>query len=147
MVDVGQFDGVADADRSCVRLFLAGNHPEERGFPRAVGADDPDNAAGRQLKGHTIDQQLVAVPFGDIFGFNDQIAQARPRRDIQLARAGFALEIFPQQFLVGLDARLGFGMPAFGRHANPFQLALERFDAVAFGLFFVFQAVLLLLEP
>ena len=48
-------------DLPCIGLFLAGQHAEQRGLARAVGADDADNAAGRQLEGKIVDQQPVAI--------------------------------------------------------------------------------------
>ena len=50
LVDVGHLDGVADAQRAAVGLLLAGDHAEQRRLARAVGADHPDDAAGRQLE-------------------------------------------------------------------------------------------------
>src|SRR5437773_4570563 len=38
-------------------------------------------------------------------------------------------------------------MPAFRRHANPFQLTLEGFLPLALCFFFLLQAIALLVEP
>ena len=61
LVDVGQLDGLADAQRAAVGLLLPGDHAEQRRLAGAVGADDADDAAARQVEGQILDQQVVAV--------------------------------------------------------------------------------------
>ncbi len=147
LIDVGQFDGLADADGSRVGAFLTGDHTKQRGFARAVGADDTDNAAGRQGKRHAFDKQFFSVALGNFVGFNDHVAQAGAGRNKELARAGFLFQIFTQQFFIRLDARLGFGMPTFWGHVDPFQFTLQGFDSGAFRFLLVLQPVLFLLQP
>ena len=48
------------------RLFLAGDHAEEGGLAGAVGADDADDPAGRQVEGQPLEQQTVAVGLGHV---------------------------------------------------------------------------------
>jgi hypothetical protein len=48
-------------------FLLAGDHPEQRRLAGAVGADDADNAAGRQLERQIVDQQPVAIALRDAF--------------------------------------------------------------------------------
>ena len=50
LVDVGEHDGLAQLDRAGVGLLLADDHAEERGLAGAVGADDADDAAPRQVE-------------------------------------------------------------------------------------------------
>ena len=47
LVDVGELDGVADAESPVVGLLLARDHPEQRRLARAVRADDANDAGGR----------------------------------------------------------------------------------------------------
>ena len=60
LVDIAELHRLADAERAGVGLLLAGDHAEQRGLAGAVRADDADDAAGRQLEGQVVDQQLVA---------------------------------------------------------------------------------------
>src|SRR6266536_557092 len=43
------------------RLLLADDHAKEGGLAGAVGADDPDDAAARQVEVQILHQQIVAV--------------------------------------------------------------------------------------
>ena len=69
-----------------VGLLLADDHAEERRLARAVGADDADDAAGRQDEVQVVDQQVVAVALAQALGLDHQVAEARPGRDRDLAR-------------------------------------------------------------
>jgi hypothetical protein len=52
------------------------DHPEQGGLARAVGADDPDDATGRQRERQVVVQQPVAESLGDPVGLDDH----RPSR-------------------------------------------------------------------
>src|SRR5450759_248640 len=54
LVDVRDFDGAADLHTAAVRLFFAGDHAEQGRFTRAVGADDADDGAGRNLEAEVV---------------------------------------------------------------------------------------------
>ena len=58
-----------------VGLFLAGDHAEQRGLAGAVRADDADDAAGRQLEGQIVDQQLVAEALRQMLEIDDIVAE------------------------------------------------------------------------
>ena len=60
LVDVGQLDRRPDGQDARVRLLLADDHPEEGGLAGAVGPDDADDAAGREVERQPVDQQAVA---------------------------------------------------------------------------------------
>ena len=86
LIDVAEFDRVADAKNALVGLFQAHDHAEQRRFADAVGADHADDAAGRQPEVQIFDQQPIAVAFEDVLGLDDQIAQvlAGQNLDFQL---------------------------------------------------------------
>jgi hypothetical protein len=63
LVDIAKLHRLADGDRARIGLLLPGDHPEQRGLAGAVGPDDADNAARRQLERQVVDQQPVAKPF------------------------------------------------------------------------------------
>ena len=60
LVDIAELHRLADLDRAVVRLLLAGDHAEQRRLAGAVRPDHPDDAAGRQLEGQAVDEELVA---------------------------------------------------------------------------------------
>lgn len=113
MVNVTEVNGVADADGAGIRLFLPGDHAEEGGFAGAVGADDADDGALRNLKRQVVDQDAVTVAFGDVFGFNNQIAQPLGHRNIDVGGGDFVFGSRLQQFVIGVNAGFGLGLPGF----------------------------------
>src|SRR4029077_15932722 len=58
LVDIAGLYGLADPEAAAVRLLLPGDHAEERRLAGAVGANDADDAAGRQPKAQFLDQQM-----------------------------------------------------------------------------------------
>ncbi len=147
LVDVGELDRVADLETARIGLLLAGDHAEQGGLAGAVGADHADDAAGRQHEVHLLVEQPVAVALGDIPGLDDDAAEPRSRRDVNLHVALLLGGILAEQLLVGVDAGLALGMPGLGAHANPLEFALQGLLPVAFRLFLPAQALLLLLQP
>ena len=114
LIDICDLHCLADTDLASVRLFLADDHSDERGLSRAVGTDHADDASGRELEGHLVDQQFVPVGFAYVVRFDDHVAQARPRRDVDLQLVDFLLRFLMQQRLVCVDARFAFGVTALG---------------------------------
>ena len=84
LVDVAQLDRFADPHLAAVGLLLAHDHAKQRRLAGAVGADDADDATGRQTERQIVDQQLVAVALGDVLRLDDQLAQVLARRDLDL---------------------------------------------------------------
>ena len=139
--------GVADPQRAAVRLLLPGDHPEQRRLAGAVGADHADDAAARQREVHVVHQQRVAVALLQVARFDDDVAEPRAGRNVDLDRLDLLRAFFLEQVLVRVQARLALRLPRARRHADPVQLALERPLALALGLLFLREPVLLLLEP
>src|SRR5262249_25572285 len=77
LVDVGGDDRLADRELARVRLLLTHDHLEERRLAGAVGADDADDAAPRQVEGEVVDEEAVAVGLPHALGPDDDVAQAR----------------------------------------------------------------------
>ena len=75
LVDVAELHQLADLDRAGIRLVLAGDHAEQGGLAGAVGADDADDAAGRQLERQLVDQQPVGEALRQIVELDDVLAQ------------------------------------------------------------------------
>ena len=51
-----------------VRLEVAGQDPQQRGLAGAVGADDPDDVAGRDGEVEALEEGAVAVAPGEVLG-------------------------------------------------------------------------------
>ncbi len=71
---------------------------------------------------------LSPKPFAEVLGLDDDVAEARARRDrdLELVRRvplGFGLAT---QLLVRGEARLALGLARLRRHPHPLELALER---------------------
>ena len=84
LVDIAELHRLADLDRARVRLLLPGDHAEQRGLAGAVRTDHADDAAGRQLEGEIVDQQLVAVALGEALEVDDVLAEPLGDRDDDL---------------------------------------------------------------
>src|ERR1035437_6889094 len=147
LVHVAGDDVSADLQLATVGFLEPHDHLEERRLPRAVRADDPDDAALRQVEGEVFEEQLVAEGLPHSLGPDDDVSEARPRRNIDFVRlaAGFDAAL-ADELLVGLQARLALRLPGAGGQAHPLQLALERPLARAFGLLLDLEAGFLLLE-
>ncbi len=114
LVHVRQVNGIADPDCAAVRLFPAGDHAEQGGLARAVGADYTYNTAGRKGKGHILHKQLIAIPLAYPFRLHHYLAEPRSGRDVDLQVPGTLLPFLSQQFLVGGDTRLALGVTPLG---------------------------------
>jgi hypothetical protein len=95
LVDVAQFDRLSDFQFTAVRFFLADDHAKERRLARAVGADNADDGPRRHVEGHVLDQQPIAEALVDLLGADDDVAQARPRRHVDLQ---FFAGLLPRRF-------------------------------------------------
>src|SRR5699024_10842445 len=60
LVDVGDLDRLTDLQLAVVERLEAHDRLEQRGLTDAVGADDADDAVGRQGEGQAVDE--LAVP-------------------------------------------------------------------------------------
>ena len=78
---------------------------------------------------------------------DDQVAQARPRRDDDLRRAFSLLVGLGQQGVISGDAGLALGLARPGRGVDPFELVLEGPLAGAFLALLLGQALLFLFQP
>ena len=127
-----------DFDFARVRLFLAGDHAEERGFTRAVGPDHADDSARRQREIHIPIQQFLAVRFGDIDSPRSPSPEPRPGRDIDLDLLRLLRCSWLSHLLIRRDARFALGLPGRRRLPHPFQLARQAPSA---GLLPVFSSI------
>ena len=120
-----------------VGLLLADDHAEQRRLAGAVGADDADDAAARQVEGQVLDQQLVAEGLAHVLGLDDDVAQARPRRDRRSRCVSLALLAAPRRAAPRSAARraLLLAWRARGDVAHPLELALRACAARADSAF------------
>ncbi len=147
LVDVGELDGLADADGAAVGFFLPGDHPQQGGLARAVGSHDPDDAARGNGGRKPVEDEAVVEGLGDLVKFEDNVPEARTGRDVNLQIFAALFGFLREQFFVGADACLSLGLARLGRHADPFEFAFERLLALRFGFLLEADALLLLFEP
>ena len=122
-------------------------HAEQRRLAGAVRADDADDAAGRQAERQVLEQHAVAERLADLVGLDDEIAEPRARRNVDLVRLVARLEFLRRELLEAREARLRFRAPRAGIRANPLELGLDRALPRDFLLFLEREALVLLLEP
>src|SRR5205085_3006595 len=101
LVYVAELHGLADAYIAGVGLLLVRYHPEERRLPRAVRADDTDDASGRELERQPLDEQAVAVSLRHALGLYHDCAEARAGRYVDFKLARVLLVLLGEQSLVG----------------------------------------------
>src|SRR5690606_21121922 len=119
LVDGGDLDGVADGDGAAVGRLLADDDLERRGLAHTVGADDADDAVGRQGEGQVLDEDAVAEPLGEVLDLDHGAAQARTRRDLDLLEVQLAgLGGLGGHLLVALQAGLALGLAGLGVGAD-----------------------------
>src|SRR5439155_15660848 len=147
LIHVADFHRVAELQRAGVRLLLPRDHAEQRRLAGAVGADDADDPALRQREIQVLDQDVVAVALPQLPRFDDDVAETRARRDVDLGGLDLLRRVLAQQVLVRVDAGLPFRLPRPRRHVNPFELAFERLLPARLRLLLLRQPRLLLLQP
>src|SRR5690606_38246314 len=109
LVDIGKMNRVTDANRTVIRLFLPRQHLEQGRFTGAVRADHTDNATRGQLEVQIVDQETVAIAFRQALNLDDHLTEALADRNDDLRIAGATLFRTLDQFVIGLDTRLGLG--------------------------------------
>ena len=147
LIDIGDDDGIADAEEAGVGGFLADDHAEERGFAGAVGTDDSDDSAGGEAEGHIIDQKAIAIAFFDVIGVDDEVAEVGAGGDLEDDGFVAFFDVLRGELFVAGEPSAVFSDAGSGGEADPFELAGEGFAAGAFVFFFLGEAFLLLLEP
>src|SRR5436190_3660661 len=65
LLDERHLGGRADLDAAAVGLLLARDHAKERRLAGAVGSDDADDRAGRNLEAEVVDEEPVAETLAD----------------------------------------------------------------------------------
>ena len=146
LFDISEANRAADAECARVGLFFAGDEAKEGGFSRAIGADNADNAAGRQGKGEVFKEEGIAISFGNALGFDDNIAEARTGRNINFEVAFFFHALIEQLIICG-NPRSGFGVSPAWVHVDPFALSRKGFQTLAFAVCVTRQPFFFLVEP
>src|SRR5215203_229218 len=140
-------NGRTDLELTCVRFILSRYQTEERSFAGAVRTDHTDYTAGRKREFQLLKKQFVVITFGHAVRLDNNISEPRAgwNKDLEFVAAflGFGRD----HLLVIVDTRLRFRMTSFRRHPYPFKLALECLCAFIFGLLFLRETILFLLEP
>ena len=127
--------------------MLAGNKLEKGRFTGPVAAHNTDNGTGRNRERQVLIKQFVIESLGDIMKFNDFIAKAWARRNINLIGFITLLEIARLHFFKAVEACLAFRLATLGITTHPLKLMLNGFLARGFLLGFLVQALVFLLQP
>ena len=147
LIDVAQFDGRPDPQLAGVGLLLADEHAEQRRLAGPVGPDHAHDPAGGQIEAEVFDQHAVAEALGQLLGLDHQVAQVLARRNLDFEFVQLFFEVLGRHLLVSLDTGLALGLPSARGHADPLQLALQRFLPREAGFLLLRQTLLLLLQP
>ncbi len=147
LVHKGHLHGLADFDLARIRLLLAGDQLEQRGLACAVGADDADDGARRDVHAEVVNQQTVAKGLGHILELNDAAAQTLGHRNEDFLRFVALLVFVVAQLFKAGNTGLGLGLAPLGVLAHPFQFLLQRLGTGFFALLLLLQAVALLQQP
>src|SRR5262249_8487694 len=113
----------------------------------AIGPDDTDDPAPRQIEAEVVDQQAIAVALDQTSGLDHEVAQTGAGRDDDLGRGLALAPPLGEQLLVSSQTRLRLRLARAWRHPDPLQLALERPLARSILLFLLREALALLVEP
>ena len=129
LVHIGQLHGLPIGDGARIRRLLPAEHSEQGGFSCAIGADHPDNAASRQLKGQILDQEVIPQSLAQVGHADNLAAQPRPVGDHNLRCAEPFTLGRGGQLMIGGNPRPRFRLPRLLPLAHPFQLPREGFLA------------------
>jgi len=77
LIDIAEFDRLADHHLAGVRLFLAGDQLEQSRFTGSVTANHADDRALGNAKGQIFEQLFVAIGLADAMQLDDLFAQTR----------------------------------------------------------------------
>ena len=114
---------------AAVRLLLADDHAKQSGLPGAVGADNANDPAARQVEAEVFHQEVLAIALADILGPDDQVAEVRTGRHLEHQFILAFLVFLRCQFLVLVQTCLALGDTRARRHVCPFQLAYQGLAA------------------
>lgn len=116
-------------------------------LPAAVRADDADDAVTREREGQVVDEDLVAEGLGEVLDLDDDGAQTRARRDLDLVEVQLPhLVGLGRHLLVAGETGLGLGLTPLGVGPHPLQLFLEALGALLVLLALDLEAGGLLVE-
>ncbi len=147
LVHVPVLHRLTQPQRSGIRLLLPGDHPEQGRLPGAIRPDHADDAATRQREVQVVDEELIAVRLSQPPRLDDEVAKAGTRRNVDFNLFDLLRAVLVEQLFVGVETRLALRLPRTGRHADPLELARQRLLALALGLLFQREPLLLLLQP
>ena len=147
LIDVGNLHALPDRELAIIGCFLADDHAEERGLPRAVRADHADDAALGQVERQVVEQQVVAVGFFQPFGPHHQVAEHGAGGDLDRERFFLLVVLLCLHFVDCGQTGLALGHPRTRGHLRPLQFAGQFLLAGGLLLFFHGQAAALLVEP
>src|SRR4029079_8895681 len=147
LVDVTDLHGLADLHLAGIRLLLPDDHLDQGRLPNPVRPDHADDSAAGQRERQVLDQHPALEAFVQVANIDNNVAQARTGRDLNLFEVEFpGLVRLGGHLLVSLESSLAFGLPAPGVLAHPVQFVAEAFLEFLVAPAGHLQAVRLLLQ-
>ena len=142
-----QLDCGAERDAATVGLLRACDHAKQCCLARAVCTDHTHDAARRQHEAQIVDQQFIVIAFPEVFDFDNDVAQPRAGRYVNLVGLITFLVTGRGQFRKLAQSRLGLCLTSLRIRAHPLKFGCHRLLACFFGRFFVGQAFFFLFQP
>ncbi len=147
LVDVADLDRLADLQLAAVERLEADDRLEQRGLADAVRADDADDAVRRQREAEAVDEVAAVEALLEVLGLDDDVAEARSRRDLDLVEVELARLVgLGRHLLVAGETGLRLGLPALGAAAHPLEFVLEALGELLVLLALDVEALGLLLQ-
>ena len=131
LVHIANPDRFAHVDVASVWGLFAHDHAEQGGLSGAVGADDAHNARRRKLECEVLHEELVPKRFGQAAGLDDLVSKAGAVGNGNVESGVLFLGALRKHALVVVDAGLILGAASLGALANPIELAVKFFPALA----------------
>ena len=116
-------------------------------MPAPFGPITPTIPPGGSEKVRLLEEEPVAEALGDVLRLDDDVAEPRAGRDVDLDLVEPDVLLLGEQLLVALHARLRLRVARLRAHPHPLELARERAAARRLRLLLDREPCLLLLEP
>src|SRR6185312_3099131 len=124
--DVGQLHGVADTNVARIGLLETDDRLEQRGLADPVGPDHTDDPVARQRERQVLDQDATVEALVEVLDLDDDVAQPRTRRDLDLLEVQLAVPLgLRRHLLVALEPGPALRLPRLRSRPHPRELLGE----------------------
>ena len=147
LIDIGDFYGFAHVELSGILLFKPHDEFEKRGFTGAIRTDNAHDAVWRKHEVEVVKEELVAIGFSHMLGFDNLIAESRTVGDENFEFFLAFFLVLVEEAVVGRKTRFTLGLSSLRSHSHPFKFALESLAALACLFLLLSHSLGLLVEP